>query len=142
MTILERNRGIERRMVDLRPIQPKVEATLKAGKREQLMQGVDARGVPYTPLLASTLRGKRVSPRPLVGLKGEASPLITGYAVETTVKRGSLEVSAGWPGQDYVRYLRTGTGRMVARDPGGFRPKDLEECRKLLRLHVLGGGAS
>lgn len=138
-TLLDRNLGIARRAEQLGPLAPALADILRRGKRDQLLAGRDARGSAYAQLAASTLRRKgRRSAVPLVG-DGEASGLIVGYAVEITEHAGRLTVDAGWPGRPYVQYLRSGTRRMPARDPGGFRPEDLAECTERLRRHVLDG---
>jgi hypothetical protein len=139
MGLLERNQGIARRAEDLAAASARVRAILVDGKREQLLSGVDATGRPFAPLARSTLARKgRRSPSPLLP-DGPASGLITGYSVDVSLEPGRMTIDAGWPGRDYVRYLRSGTRRMPARDPGGFRPEDLERCRREVKEHVMGG---
>jgi len=137
-TLLERNRGIARRAGDLSAAAGRIRGILAAGKREQLLAGVDAAGMPFAPLSPATLRRPRANPTPLVP-DGPNSGLIAGYVVEATAEPGRIAVSAGWPGRGYVRYLRSGTRRMPARDPGGFRPADTDACRAAIRGHVMGG---
>lgn len=138
-TLLERNQGILRRAEDLGPIAERVRAVLERGKRDQLLAGVDAAGSAYPPLADATLRRRKGrDPRPLIAL-GEASGLIVGYTVDVSIAPGKLTVSAGWPGRPELQYLRTGTRRMPARDPGGFRAEDLDEIRRLLRERVVDG---
>lgn len=139
MTLLERNKGIARRAEDLGDVAGRIADILRAGKRDQLLAGVDAAGRPFAPLSPATLSRKgRTDPRPLIPL-GESSSLIVGYVVDTSVETSRLIVSAGWPGRPEVQYLRSGTRRMPARDPGGFRAQDLEQCRGVVRAHVMEG---
>jgi hypothetical protein len=63
---------------------------------------------------------------------------VAGYAVDVAVAPGRLEVTAGWPGLDWVGDHRTGTRRMPRRDPGGFRDADRARVLSLLSEYVRG----
>jgi hypothetical protein len=137
-TLLERNQEILRRVRDLRPAAERIEGILRTGKREQLLSGQDAGGIPFVPLARSTLERPRRSPTPLVP-DGADSDLVVGYVAKADVRPGQITIRAGWPGLLFVRYLRSGTRRMPARDPGGFRAQDLEQSRKVLREFLTHG---
>lgn len=136
-TLLERNEAIARRVDSLRPAADRIGEVLRRGKAEQLLAGVDAAGRGYAPASPATLR--RRGPGQVLVPDGEASRLIRDYTVTAEVQPGRIRVSAGWPGLDWVRYHRTGTRRMPARDPGGFRESDLAECREILQRYVIDG---
>jgi hypothetical protein len=129
--------GIAARADSPGPAAERIVEVLKRGKREQLLAGVDADGEDFAPLAASTLKRPRQCPTPLIP-DGPESGLILGYSVEVAAAPGRLEISAGWPDRDYVRYHRTGTARMPRRDPGGFRAADRQECLSILSEHING----
>lgn len=135
--LADRYDGLARRAGDLGPIADRVRQVLRAGKRAHLLEGIDAAGAAYAPLAKSTLRKPRRSPIPLIP-DGEDSGLIAGYSVAVSPGRSRLDVSAGWPGRDHVRYLRSGTSRMPRRDPGGFRDADRAEILGILSEHCHG----
>jgi hypothetical protein len=139
MTLLERNQTLLERARHLERIAEPVRELLVRGKREQLMSGRDALGVPFAPLLPSTRKNpRRGHGGPLVP-DGEASKLITGYQVTIVAGDDELVISAGWPGLSFVRYLKSGTRRMVRRDPGGFRQEDRNTLMDKLRAWVMSG---
>ena len=61
------------------------------------------------------------------------------YRVTVAVMANRLEISAGWPGLDFIQYLRSGTRKMPARDPGGFREQDKAKCGQILREWLFRG---
>lgn len=138
---LDRLRAILRRVEGPPPAElgRSVAAVLIRGKRAHLSAGRDAQGRPFDPLDRDTLDGRRASSVPLVGRGGPSSRLLTRYEVRAIPRPGGLDVTAGWPSLDYVRFLRTGTRRMAKRDPGGFRPEDLAEVRRLYREYLSRG---
>lgn len=119
------------------PAADRVAEIFRAGKREQLLGGLDAHGVPFAPLKPTTLANPRRRPGGPLIPGGPGADLIVHYQVTVTPSSGSLEVSAGWP-FPFVRYLRSGTSRMVARDPGGFRDEDRSKALQALSDHVHG----
>lgn len=138
--LLDRNREIQARAENLRPLESALRQVLTSGKEEQLLGGRAADGSHFAPISASTARRPRANPRPLVP-HGSLSRVITGYRVdfETYTGEPRLVLTAGWPGLEWVGYHRSGTRRMPRRDPGGFRAEDLDRCRQLLRRFVMGG---
>src|SRR4051812_28746900 len=106
--LLDRNLGIARRAENLEPIAERIKVLLMDGKRDQLLSGDDAEGRPFAPLAPSTLRHRGGPSTPLVP-HGSGSRLITMYRVTVSAFARRLEISAGWPGLDFVRYLREGT---------------------------------
>jgi hypothetical protein len=137
MTLLERNQSILRRIDHLEPIADRVVEVLRAGKRQQLLSGLDAQGLPFAPLARSTLANpRRAAGGPLV--PGEqAADLVVHYEVTVTVRSAELVAAAGWP-FGFVRWLRTGTRKMPRRDPGGFRSEDMAKAMALLKEHIFG----
>lgn len=124
------------RAANLDPIAGRVREIFARGKREQLLAGVDSDGRPFDPLAPSTLKGDPGRSRTPLVPHGANSRLITGYVVTTETSQGRLIVSAGWPGLDFVKYLRAGTRWMPRRDPGGFRAQDKAEALRILENHL------
>lgn len=120
-TLAEKYSGILDRTNRPDPAAEAIRSIFLSGKREQLLSGVDAHGNHYAPLLPQSLKNRQPGPPLVPG--GPAARLIVEYRVDVIAAPGRLEVSAGWP-FEFVRYLRTGTREMVARDPGGFRDGD------------------
>jgi len=115
-----------------------VKAVFVEGKRSQLLAGVDADGVPFAPLQPSTLRSRTRGPGGPLTPDGDASEIITGYAVTVTPAPEQVRIEAGWPGLPWVRYHQGGTARMARRDPGGFRREDAAEALRMFRDHIMG----
>jgi hypothetical protein len=136
-TLLERNRGVARRIEHPEPVAASIREILERGKQAQLLAGRDAAGVPFAPLAASTLRRREGSPTPLVP-RGPSSRLIVGYVVTVRAEPGRLECSAQWPGLDWVKFHRSGTRRMPKRDPGGIREEDKAAAMAKLKEHCFG----
>jgi len=119
------------------PVAEPIASIFREGKREQLLAGHDARGVPFAPLRPATLANpRRPAGGPLIP-GGPAARLIVEYRVTVSPSAGRLDVSAGWP-FPFVQYLRSGTRKMVARDPGGFRDGDRARALEVLSDHVHG----
>lgn len=137
-TLLQRNNQILDRANDLGGIAGPIADLLEQDKRAQLLTGVDADGHAFAPLAPATLKGRLPGPPLLPG--GASGRLCREYRVQVErVERGALTITAGWPGLDFVRFLRTGTRRMPRRDPGGFRAAAVTECRRLFRAWLMGG---
>ncbi len=116
-----------------RDVASRAETVLRAGKRDQLRAGIDAEGRAFKPLAPSTLRGRRVSPTPLYGRRGDSGRLVRDYRVDARPVAGGLTVAAGWPSLPHVGHLASGTRRMPRRDPGGFRAADRDKLIQILR---------
>lgn len=137
--ILDHLDAMARRAADPSPAAGPIAAALKRGKREQLLTGRDAAGHAFPPAAPATLRRSGRGPGPVLVPDGDASRLIRDYTVSVTIQPGRIECSAGWPGLEWVRYLRSGTRRMPIRDPGGFRAEDLDGARAILREYIASG---
>jgi hypothetical protein len=135
MTLEERNKQILGRLENLSPLEGIVRQIMVDGKRDQLLEGRDAQGVPFAPLAQSTLK-HRPGPRPPLAPRFAESAIVTGYQVTVQAARGELRITAGWPFLYWVKYHRTGTRRMPRRDPGGFRPADVMDATRRLRDYL------
>lgn len=138
-SLSEKYRGIRDRISRPDPVAESIRSILTEGKREQLLAGVDASGNAFAPLRPATLANPRRKPGGPLIPGGSSADLIVHYQVTVTPSQGRLEVSAGWP-FPFVRYLKTGTRKMVARDPGGFREKDRSRALNQLSEFVHGSG--
>lgn len=138
-TLLERNRTLLERITRPAAIAEPLEDLFRRGKHAQLLEGRDARGVPFAPLAPATLRRPRESTTPLLP-HGAASRPISAYVVTVSAEPGRLRVEAAWPGFPQIRFLASGTRRMPARDPGGFRPEDVAAAMRLLKDWVMRHG--
>ena len=134
-TILEETTRLEARMRDPRPIAADVEQVLRDGNRIHLLAAVDVHGRHYDPPKPATIRSR--GPGTVMVPKDTASVLITRYEVLVELEPGEAIFTAGWPGLDWVHYHVTGTSRMVARDPTGFRAEDLDKTMRLLRSYIM-----
>jgi hypothetical protein len=139
MSLLDRNKGILRRIEDPRPISEQIAGIFRAGKREQLRGGADATGIPFQPLKPSTLKRRKGAGPPLLP-RGDASRISSGYTVDVETDRDGLTVKAGWPGLDWVRWHRTGTRTLPRRDPGGFRAEDIKRALRAFKDWIMSRG--
>ncbi|OJW10317.1 MAG: hypothetical protein BGO49_07150 [Planctomycetales bacterium 71-10] len=135
MGLLERNREILARMRDLRPVESKLRAIFEAGKRDQLQRGVDAQGKAFAPLRPGTLKGRGLGPP----LAPPGSRIVSGYRVRIEFPRAGVRIVGEWPGVPFVKYHASGTRKMVARNPGGFRGEDVGAGVKVVRDYVMTG---
>jgi hypothetical protein len=130
--ILARTMTLQARINKPDGLNEQLRVLFERGKREQLLRGLDARGVPFVPLAQSTLEHHHGSTVPLVP-RGEASEIITRHQVVVTATASSIEITGSWPGLDWITYHQTGGRRLPQRDPTGFRAEDKAEAMRLLR---------
>jgi hypothetical protein len=137
--IQERIADIARRCGDLSPLAVPVRKVLVDGNRERALAGTDANGVRFAPLKPSTLERRKGSGPPQAP-RGASSRIVTGYVVSVLASVARLLITGSWPTLAWLGYHRTGTKHMARRDPYGFRPKDLETIRGMLRGYVMKAG--
>ena len=120
---------------DLRPLAREIAETLVEGNREGLLAGSDADGDAMAELADSTYgRGDRGGLGPPTIPRFSGSRLIDRFRarVEPNASgRGSV-VRAGWDDAPEVKYLRSGTRHMPARNPVGIRPATRAEIQQLV----------
>jgi hypothetical protein len=145
--ITERLSDIARRCGDLSPLQEPVRRILIEGNKVRALAGVNAQGVPFAPLAASTLRGSRIHGGPVLRRQGPplaphyaGSRVVTGYVVNVIAGPGKLSFAASWPSAPWMIYHHTGTRYMPRRDPYGFRKQDLDAIRPLMNQYILKRG--
>lgn len=137
--ISERLADIARRGGDLSPLGEPVRRVLWEGNRERALAGENAQGVRFAPLAASTLKHRKGTGPPGAP-RGASSRVVTGYVVSVIAAVGRLSFTGSWPGLDWIKYHATGTKRMPQRDPFGFRQRDLDKVRQMLREYVMRKG--
>jgi hypothetical protein len=121
---------------DLVPLGQDIAKALEEGNREGLLAGLDADGNPMADLEDSTLE-RRLRREGGMGPptipRFSASGLIDRFRVEVAPKAGDgIRIRAGWAGVPQVRYFKTGTRHMVARNPVGIRPATREKINELV----------
>jgi hypothetical protein len=132
---VERLADLARKCGDLTPLGPRVRDILVAGNRERSLAGKDVSGENFVALAPSTLARRKGTGPPLAP-RGASSREVTAYEVELRVGPGRLDFIAGWPSLPWMNYHILGVPeRLPRRDPSGFRVKDLEAVRALLREH-------
>lgn len=136
-TLLERNQGILDRLANLQAIEPRLRRIFVEGKREHLLQGLDAQGLRFRPLAASTL-ARREGQGPPLAPRFASSEIVAAYAVNFAYPGHTVIVSAGWP-MEWVRYHVTGGARLPRRNPGGFRRQDVQESTRVIREYLFRG---
>jgi hypothetical protein len=134
----ERLADLARKCGDLTPLREPVRQILVDGNRERSLAGTDPQGRSFASLAASTLRRRRGSGPPLAP-RGAQSRVVTAYEVDVLAGAGRLTFTGSWPSLPWMEYHHTGTARMPARNPYGFRQQDLDEVRDLLVRHVVRG---
>jgi hypothetical protein len=134
----ERLADLARRCGDLTPLREPVRQILVDGNRERSLAGTDPQGRSFAALAASTLRRRRGTGPPLAP-RGAQSRVVTAYEVDVLAGAGRLSFTGSWPSLPWMEYHHSGTARMPARNPYGFRQQDLDEVRALLVRHVVRG---
>ena len=135
--VLDRNTQILERATDLSPLIAPITDVLVQGKRQQLLASVTVQGQAFAALAASTLKYRQGGGPPLLPF-GEGSVIYETYTVQLTAEESRLVGIAGWPGNEVVTYHITGTDRMPARDPSGFRREDMAQVRTMMKDFLLG----
>lgn len=135
--LLRKYRGIQERLDDLSPLEPRLREIYTDGKREQLLQGRGTQGDDFAPVKASTIKTRGGSGPPLAP-HGEASRIVSGFQVLFERVPATLRIVAGWS-LDWVKYHKTGTRHMPKRDPGGFREQDRRAAFDALRKWIYEG---
>ena len=126
---------LARKAGDLTPLREPVREILVRGNRERALAGTDVQGRRFAPLAPSTLR-RRVGTGPPLAPRYQSSRVVTEYEVDIRAGEGQLSFIAGWPGVSWMEHHHTGTPRMPRRDPYGFRQRDLDAVRALLKAHM------
>lgn len=137
--ITEHLADIARRGGDLSPLGEPVRRVLWEGNRERALAGEDAQGRRYDSLSPATLKRRKGSGPPLAP-RGAASRIVTGYVVSVIAAMSRLTFTGSWPGLDWVQYHADGTKRMPRRDPFGFRQRDLDKVRTMVREYIMKDG--
>ncbi|WP_165071821.1 hypothetical protein [Paludisphaera rhizosphaerae] len=135
--LLRKYQGIQDRLDDLSPLEPRLRQIYTDGKREQLLQGKDAQGGDFVPVKPSTVKTRGGAGPPLAP-HGEASWIVSGYRVWFERIPATLRIIAGWS-LDWVKYHEAGTRHMPKRDPGGFREQDRRAAFDALRKWIYRG---
>src|SRR5581483_7799637 len=135
--IRERLADLARRCGDLSPVREPVRQLLWNGNRENKLRGLAPDGRRY-PLVADSTQERRPRPGRIPFITdGDRSTIITGFVVDVNAGPGRLTFVGGWPGLDWPEYHVNAYGPRPARDPYGWRRVDLEDCRELMREHVV-----
>jgi hypothetical protein len=108
----------------------KVKQIVIDDNRDGLLRGLDANGVPFAPLAASTIAHRDGSGEPLTP-HGAASRLIANAVATDYRSGGQVIVILKWVGDVavWIRYHRTGTRKMPRRNPVGVRPAARQRIR-------------
>ncbi len=110
---------------DLLPLAEKVAGIMEEDNRSGLLAGTDSFGDAMTPVEESTIRRGRGGDGPPTVPRHEASRFISDYRVEIIPRELGFTLIGRWPNTPFVRFHRTSTRHMVARDPVGIRPEGL-----------------
>lgn len=108
--------------VDLLPLANKIAETIKLDNELSVgMDGIDANGEPFDPILDSMWwrgRGGEPKGRPNQGSRGGFGPplaprfrssrIVSGFKVSVEVDSSGYLIIAGWPGLDWVKYHQKG----------------------------------
>ena len=133
----ERMADLARRCGDLSPIREPVRRILWEGNRENKTRGLAPDGTRY-PLVALSTQKRRPRPGRIPFMtRGAASTIVTGFVVDVQAGPGRLTFTGGWPGLGWPEYHVNPWRTRPARDPYGWRRVDLEDCRELMRDHVV-----
>lgn len=121
--------GLNRGLTDLRPLTREMIRILDDGNRKGI--GKDVAGNTLAPLTFSTLmRNRRGGSGPPLAPRGLSSRIFAGVTFDSSGTGGALAVEMTWAAQPWLKYHRTGTTRMKARDvTSGLRPQTLVEVR-------------
>lgn len=137
--IAERLADIARRGGDLSPLAEPIRRVLWEGNKERALAGEDAQGNRFAPLSPATIARRKGNGPPLAP-RGASSRIVTGYVVSVLAGIGRLSFTGSWPELDWVQYHADGTKRMPRRDPFGFRQRDLDRVREMVREYVMRKG--
>ncbi len=114
----------EIRELDLSILAGRIKAIIEDGNREGLLAGTDATGAPMAPLAEATIKSRRGGFGPPTVPRYAASGLIDRFRVRVDPTATGMKITAGWGGDvPQVRFFRSGTKHMPARNPIGFRPE-------------------
>jgi hypothetical protein len=129
-------RDLERyRNPQLMPLALDIKQAIVEGNREGLLAGTDAGGAPMAELKESTVR-ERVRREggfgPPTIPRNTSSQLIDRFRAEIEPAGEGFRIRAGWIGVPQVKYFKTGTRNMVARNPVGIRPATRQKINELV----------
>lgn len=130
--ILEQLRRLED--PDLRPLAEDVAKAIVDGNREGLIAGTDADGRPMVELADSTYKRGREGLGPPTVPRFSGSQLIDRFEVKVEPSSGGkgFRINCGWRGVPQVKYFKSGTKNMPARNPVGIRPETREKIRQII----------
>lgn len=110
---------------DLTPLADELGEIMVEGNRRGLLAGTDIFGDQMADLEPKTKKTRGGDGPPLIPQFGGSRAIADfTYRVEELTDR--LLVIGEWPNTHYIHFHSSGTANMVARDPVGVRPEDVQ----------------